>query len=210
MQKRIAILDIVCYVVLPLVVWNLFRKPLGDYTAMLVTTVPGILYSVYRFKAEKRINFGGMFLLGNLIVTTLINILAGSALQMLWNNVFYLYGLGLFFLVSIFVKRPLFLYFALDVVELQGYDRKAVKAFFLEKKVYRLFVLITLVFALRDAGLAALKMQLIHQYGVDAFSKAIVLRQGLNWGMGIVAAIGMAYIFKLAEPAGVFAKSEEA
>lgn len=49
-----------------------------------------------------------------LIIGTLIDVLAGSAIQLLWNNVIYAYVMSGFFLLTILIKKPITLYFALD------------------------------------------------------------------------------------------------
>ncbi|MEH7123251.1 VC0807 family protein [Bacillus sp. JJ1532] len=196
MKKYIVLLDIVFYVVFPLAVWNLGREWLGDYLAMILSTVPGILYSLYRFFELKKINFFGIYLLTNLIITFLIDVLAGSALQLLWNNVIYSYILGVVFFGTIIVKKPIFLYMALDLTEMQGQDRSEMKSLFFEKKILTIFGWITAGFALKFIILATIKTWLIQQYGVEAFDKGIILRQILNWGFTIVSLSGFYFINK--------------
>ncbi|WNS75901.1 VC0807 family protein [Bacillus sp. DTU_2020_1000418_1_SI_GHA_SEK_038] len=196
MKKYIVLLDIIFYVVFPLAVWNLGREWFGDYLAMILSTVPGILYSLYRFFELKKINFFGIYLLTNLIITFLIDVLAGSALQLLWNNVIYSYILGAVFFGTIIVKKPIFLYMALDLTEMQGQDRSVMKSLFFRKKILTIFSWITAGFALKFVILASIKTWLIQQYGVEAFDKGIILRQVLNWGFTIVSLSGFYFINK--------------
>ncbi|OCA91855.1 VC0807 family protein [Pseudobacillus wudalianchiensis] len=197
MKNYVVLFDLICYVAIPLLIWNFGRDLLGDYYAMLISSVPGILYSIYRFILIKTVNLFGIFMLGNLIVGTLIDVLAGSAMQLLWNNVFYSYTIALLFIISVLVNRPLFLFFAIDFTELQGSGRHEMKKSFYQKKVLRAFKWITLLFAFRDVLLASVKIWLIKEYGVDAFDKGIVLRQVLSWGITAVSVIGFIYISKL-------------
>ncbi len=196
MKKYIVLLDIIFYVVFPLAVWNLGREWLGDYMAMILSSVPGILYSLYRFYELKKINFFGIYLLTNLIIGFLIDVLAGSALQLLWNNVIYSYILGAVYFGTIIVKKPIFLYMALDLTEMQGQDRSKMKSLFFEKKIITIFSWITAGFALKFIILATIKTWLIQQYGVEAFDKGIILRQILNWGFTIVSLSGFYFINK--------------
>ncbi|KAB2330011.1 hypothetical protein F7731_20930 [Cytobacillus depressus] len=190
------LLDIIFYVAFPLAVWNIGRDWFGDYLAMILSTVPGILYSLYRFFELKKVNFFGLFLLTNLIITFLIDILAGSAIQLLWNNVIYSYFLGAVFLGTILVKKPIFLFMALDLTEMQGQDRSEMKSLFFGKKILTIFNWVTAGFALKFIILAGIKTWLIQQYGVEAFDKGILLRQALNWGFTIVSLSGFYFINK--------------
>lgn len=196
MHKNIALWDVVCYVVFPLVIWNVSRDIIGDYYAMLVSSVPGIIYSIIRFLLLKKINVFGIFMIATLVIGTLIDVLAGSAIQMLWNNVYYSYVLAAFFLLTIAMNKPIYLYFSIDIVEMQGFSRSYLKEKFYERKVLLAFKLITLVFAMRDIILASIKIWLITKYGVEAFDKGIILRQVLSWTLTGVSVLGFIYITK--------------
>lgn len=131
--------DIICYLIFPIVIWNYGKNHIGEYYAMLVSTLPGILYSIVRFILLKRVNLFGIFMVLNLLIGTLVDVLAGSAIQMLWNDVFYSYILALIFIVTIVVNKPLFLFLSLDLVEMQGHNRTKMKSLFYQKKI--LFIL---------------------------------------------------------------------
>ncbi|WP_445613802.1 VC0807 family protein [Geobacillus sp. YF-1] len=197
MGKRVVMLDVVFYVVFPIVLWHALRGPVGEYGAMLICTVPGAVYTVYRFWVSHRVQWFGAFLLANLAVSTLLNVFAGSALQMLWNDVSYSIVLSVLFLGTVIVKRPLMLYFSLDFVEMQGAPRAAMKKRFFEGDVFPLFQWITVGFAVRDGLLAAIKAYLIVRYGVEAFDRAIVVREIVSWGITILCIFGFARISKI-------------
>ncbi|WP_088068149.1 hypothetical protein [Gottfriedia luciferensis] len=71
------------------------------------------------------------------------------------------------------------------------------KSLFFQKKILLIFKLITFGFALRDILLASLKSGLILKYGVEAFDKALLIRQILNLSMTGVSMLGFVYISKL-------------
>ncbi|MCD5324713.1 MULTISPECIES: VC0807 family protein [Pontibacillus] len=196
-QKNIVVWDLICYIVFPLVVWNFIRDDIGDYYAMLLSSVPGIVYTIIRFKAVKKVQFFGIFMLANLVVGTLFDVLAGSALQLLWNRVYFALLGGGIFLGSMFIRKPIALYLMLDVMEMQGQNRKALRAKFMQKKVFFVFQLITFVFVFRELVFAGWKAWLIGQYGVEAFDQAIVIRQVMSWVLTGVTVIGYVYVFKL-------------
>ncbi|WP_409305682.1 VC0807 family protein [Peribacillus sp. SCS-155] len=197
MKKHIMVLDLLFYVAIPLVVWNLGRDYMGDYYAMLSSSIPGILYSIYRFYEIRKVNFTGIFILSTLVIGTLLDFLAGSAIQLLWNNVYYSIGMALFFVMSILINKPAALFLSLDLVELQGNDRKSMKDLFYDKKVLMIFKLITLLFACRESVLTVIRVLLIHKYGVDAFDQGIVYRQIISWGFTFISMFGFLYIAKI-------------
>lgn len=112
MNRKIAFLDIIFYIGLPLLIWNQGRELIGDYPAMLLSTVPGFIYTLYRFWHERRVNITGIFIITTLLVGTSLDLIAGSAEKMLWYQVYFgfaIAGLHAFFLV---IRKPLAIYFA--------------------------------------------------------------------------------------------------
>src|SRR5699024_12004654 len=124
MNKRLMLLDLICYGAIPFLIWSYGREPLGDYLAILLSTVPGFIYTIYRFIKEKQLNIFGLFIITSLLISTAVNLLSLSASTMLWNQVYLGFGFGLVFLISSLIKKPLALYFAVDVAYLQGYPRE--------------------------------------------------------------------------------------
>lgn len=196
MKGKAILLDLLFYLAIPLIMWNTLRESLGDYVTMLLASVPGILYTVFSFIIQKRINFSGLFLLVMLLVGTLIDILSGSALQMLWNNVYYGAFIGLFYMASMLVKRPLAYYFALDGAEMMGYERSNVKTYLFLKRNMIVLHLITFCFGLRSLIIAAVNVYLIKQYGVEAFEQGIVFKQIISWALTILTTLGFLYVAK--------------
>ncbi|MDR7071705.1 VC0807 family protein [Fictibacillus barbaricus] len=197
MHKNIVVWDLICYVIFPLLIWNFSRDYISDYYAMLISSVPGIIYSIIRFILLKKINLLGIFMIANLSLGTLIDVLSGSAIRMLWNNVFFSYAFALFFIITIMMNKPIYLFFSLDVVEMQGHNRDKMKKLFYQSKTLTIFKLITLGFAFREVLLASIKVWLIMKYGVDAFDKGIILRQVLNWTITGISIYGFIHISKM-------------
>ncbi|WP_244093910.1 VC0807 family protein [Jeotgalibacillus sp. R-1-5s-1] len=189
--------DLICYAIIPLVIWHGAREYMGDYVAMLVSTIPGFVYSVIRFIVLKKVNFLGIYLIVTLAIGTLIDVLAGSALQMLWNGVIYSFVLSFLLLISIAINKPLHLLFAVDIMELRGRDREILKKEFYQKDVLFVFKLITFGFALQGILLASIRVWLIVNYGVEAFDKGIVVRQVISWTTTAVLMYGFIHIGKM-------------
>ncbi|MTT31721.1 hypothetical protein GMB86_06805 [Terrilactibacillus sp. BCM23-1] len=200
MNKNIIVCDFILYLIFPLVIWNVFKNYMDDYYAMLISSIPGIVYSIIRFILLKKINLFGVALITNLTIGILIDVLAGSAIQMLWNEVFYSYIVAFIFIVTILINKPIFLVFSLDFVEMQGHTREQLKKVFYQKKILFVFKLITYGFALREILLATIKIWLIQKYGIHSFDKGLILRQILNWTITGISMYGFIYISKCLNP----------
>lgn len=186
MNKKLIILDIICYAALPFLIWKYGRDLLGDYTAMLVSTVPGFIYTIYRFIVERQFNIGGLFVIGSLFIGTTVDLLSRSAEQMLWNGIY----LGLFYvlvhLIALILMRPLALYFAVDFVYLQGWPRKESKELYYKKGIFKWFQLIQILFIIRGLFMAGLKTWLLQKYGVDGYDQMLIYRQISEWVFGLL------------------------
>src|SRR5699024_10230568 len=125
MNKKLIILDIVCYAVIPFLLWNYGREPLGDYLAILLSTVSGFIYTV--------------FIITSLFMRTVVDLVSTSASHMLWNQVYLGFGFGVVFLITSFIKKPLALYFSVDFAYLQGYQREVSRNLFKTKGLFGWF-----------------------------------------------------------------------
>ncbi|MFD2762484.1 VC0807 family protein [Lentibacillus juripiscarius] len=181
MNKRLMFLDLICYGAIPFLIWNYGREPLGDYAAILLSTVPGFIYTVYRFIKEKQLNIAGLFVITSLFISTAVNLLSTSANDMLWNQVYLGFVFGMVFLISTIIKKPLALYFAVDVAYLQGYPREDSRKLYKSKGLFIWFQLINLLFVFRGLFLNSLKAFLIKSYGVDGYDKVIIYMNISGW-----------------------------
>lgn len=200
MNKYILFLDLLFYLALPLLIWNYGRVYMGDYTAILVSSSVGILYSIYRFYTMKKVSFTGMYILISLLIKIFIEFFAGSALQLLWNHIYYDFVTALFFLVTIVIKKPASLYLTLDIVELQGNDRALMKDLFYRGRIFSVFNVITLVFCFRELVLAVTRIILVGRFGVDAYDEGIIYQQVISWIFTVIAGVGFIYVYKLLGP----------
>lgn len=181
MNKKLIILDIICYGVIPFLLWNYGREPLGDYLAILLSTVPGFIYTIYRFVNEKQLNITGLFIITSLLISTVVDLLSTSALNMLWNQVYLGFGFGLVFLITTIFKKPLALYFAVDFAYLQGYKREASKELFKAKSLFFWFQLINILFIVRALVLNILKASLIESYGATGYDQVLIYMNISGW-----------------------------
>ena len=94
------LLDIILYFIFPLFFWDIGRIFLEDYATILFSSVPGIVYTLYRFKITERFNFTGLFIILNLSSGIIVDILSVSAIQLLWNNVWLSFFLAMIYFIS--------------------------------------------------------------------------------------------------------------
>ncbi|XKE94626.1 hypothetical protein LG326_15860 [Metaplanococcus flavidus] len=193
-MKKFIVFDILCYAVLPYFIWNYGREPLGDYYAMLLSTVPGFIYTIYRFAIERQFNIAGLSILLSLFLSTLINLLSSNAESMLWNQVYLGYAYGMVFLVSILLRKPLALHFAVDFVYLQGVAKKDSIAEFSRKGIFMWFQLLTLLLFTNSVFQNSLKAWLIQSYGVDGYGEMLIYMKISGWTFNVLIMAGFFFV----------------
>jgi hypothetical protein len=98
--------------VLPLVIYDLTDKRLGDVGALLVSSIPPILWSIVQFVRARRIDAFSLLIITGIALSLLALIGGGGAkfLQLRENLVTGV--IGLIFLGSLLFRRPLIYYLA--------------------------------------------------------------------------------------------------
>lgn len=193
-MKKLMMLDLVFYMMLPLLLWNYGREPLGDYYAILLSTVPGFIYTIYRFIRERQLNISGLFIILSLFLSTTVNLLSGSAESMLWNQVYLGYVCAALFLLSMLFRKPLAIYFAVDFAYLQGSPRENSKALFSSKGIFKWYQMMTGLFFVRSVFQNSLKAWLIDSYGVEGYGQMLIYMQISGWLFGGLIIIGYFYV----------------
>ena len=194
MNKKLMLLDIICYAVIPYFAWKFGREPFGDYIAILLSTIPGFIYTVYRFVKEKQFNIAGLFIISSLLLGTVVNLLSSSAESMLWNQVYLGYGFAVFHLITVIFKQPMALYFTVDMAYLQGYPRKNSKALFNKKGLFMWFQLMSLLFVVRGIFQNSLKAWLIGTYGAGGYDQMIIYMNVSGWIFSGLIMLGYFFI----------------
>ncbi len=198
MIKQVNLLfDIVFYFALPILFWEIGRVYFSDYLSILISSLPGISYSIYRFLQTNGANFTRLFLFLNILIGLLIDLCSGTALQILWNDAYYSLGLCIVYLISCFFRKPLFFYFALDILVLQGYDRKMTKEILLKKGALKTLRIMSLVNGMKELLFTILLMELLPRHGVEIYTFSILLDQLISFIMSGISIIGYLYLYKL-------------
>lgn len=180
---------------LPYLIWLLTRTSLSDYHALLLTTVPGFVYTIFRFAKARSWNVTGIFLVAALLVGTTVDLLSGDAETMIMNNIRTLLVFGVFFVASMLLRRPMALYFFADTARLLGWlpegrGREALR----DARFLPYFHGLTLLFALRYVVIAFVKLIMFSVYGVDGYGLLIWWRVALSWGFGALILLASLYV----------------
>ncbi|MCM3003468.1 VC0807 family protein [Priestia koreensis] len=195
-MKNKVIFDLLFYIALPYLIWNQGRHFLGDYYAILLSTAPAFIYTIYTFVKEKQFNVTGLFLVITLLIRTIVDIISGKADTMLVNQAYFMFGLGVVLFITMLIKKPLGLYFFVDTAYLMGYKREESLPLFKEKPLFSMFQWLTLLFALRYILLGIVKLYLLQKFGVEGYGNMIVIRQVITWVFSIFIAIYTFFIIK--------------
>ncbi|MGF9963140.1 VC0807 family protein [Bacillus rhizoplanae] len=193
-QNYKALYDIVFYLIFPFVIWNFGKHYMDAYYAMLISSVPGIFYTLYCFKKERQFHVTGFFILITMIVNTSVDLLSGSAEKMLWNDVYYHITLGTLVICTIFIKQPLMLYFAADYAALQGFDRKESQLLYRDPHLFPSFQYFTLFFGLQFIVLSFIKIYMISKFGVSGYGEMKAIMTGIGWCVSIGIGAGFLWV----------------
>lgn len=193
MKINYMLLELLIYLGLPYVIWTYGRDLMGDYYAMLVSTVPAIIYTIYRFLKDRQFNMVGVFVISSLMLGSALDLLSGSALQMLWNSVWLSYAFTAIFLFSMIIQKPLAIYFAVEFMFLQGYPRENSKKLYFMKGNVKWFQMVTGIFVIKELLMTSIMAWLIVKHGADAFMHFIVVRKVLSYGFSALIFAGFLY-----------------
>ena len=178
-------LDLLFTLFLPMIIWNVGKDALGDYYAILLSTVPGFIYGLTIFILSKRFNLFGFFLLFNLLLGGLVDILSGSMENMLRNQMYISFGYALIILGLLIIKRPLPLYFIVDIAVSMGYDRKESMEFFRQPVLYRLILFMTITSIFQNIASGLIKGLYLYMDGAIEYTFILLIRR-ISSGIFIV------------------------
>ncbi|AWN15829.1 putative membrane protein [Salinisphaera sp. LB1] len=112
--------------VLPLLIYDQLAPTMGDVRALMASSVPPMLWAIIEFVRRRRLDAVSVMVLGGIALSLLAMIGSGSArfLQLRENLVTAL--IGMVFLGSVLVRRPLIYYLARAGIERSAPDQAAV------------------------------------------------------------------------------------
>ena len=195
-MKRKILLDAFFYLIVPLLMWNLFRENLGDYLTILFGMIPAVIYTALSAIIQKEWNVTGIFFLSIISMNFLFNLLSKTAEQELWNGVYMSVISFSFYLVTIVVKKPIGMYFFIDYAFAKGFHRKASKELYSSSNNFHYFVEFTLFLMVREVIVGAVKSFLIFKNGVSAFNTIQITGSVLGYVFTGLTVLYVIYILK--------------
>lgn len=193
-MKKFILFDVIFYVAIPYIIWNYTREYLGDYLAILLSTLPGMFYTIVKFIKERQFNIAGLAILFSLLVGTIVNLLSSSAENMLLNQSYLGYFYGVIFIFSILIKQPLALYFTADIAYLQGYNKESVKKLYFQKRNLKMFQVVTLLFVLKIIAQNTIKLWLVSSYGPSKYGEMLIYTNIVGWTFSAVIIFSFFYV----------------
>lgn len=100
------------------------------------------------------------------------------------------------YLVSCIINKPLFLYFALDILVTQGYDRDITKEMLKETNSLSILKIMTITNSINQLSYAILLMLMISIKGIEAYSYSMIMEQILNLTVSVISVSGFYFIYK--------------
>lgn len=195
MIKRV-FLDLLFYLGIPLLLWNVFREDLGDYTTILVGMVPAVVYTVVMLIIKKEWNVTGIFFLSIISLNWILNLFSNTAEQELWNGVYMSVISIAFYALTLLVKRPIGMYFFVDYAHAKGVPRKESFAKYKSKENFHHFVNFTLFLGLREILQGGIKSYLIITKGVEGFNHIQIITTVLGYTFTAIMIFYVMYILK--------------
>ena len=189
-MKKSILFELLFFLIIPLFIWNFGRDILGDYWAILISTVPSLIFALIQFAVQKQFNFTGITTVSFLLVGVIVDLLSPNAEQMLWNGIYLSCLYSFLFLISIMIKRPIALYFSVDFAYLQGYKREDSKALFFRKELIAPFQWMTALFLFRNIFFIMLKSWMLVTYGLDGYNNMLIVVKICSWIFGGIIMIG--------------------
>ena len=132
--------------------------------------------------------------MSSLMINTILDLISDSAEWMLWNGIYFNFGMIAFLLFTIIIKKPIVLYFLVDAAYIQGTPREESLKKYKSKEVFKYFQWLTAFLILRDVLESVVKIWLIHKYGVDGYDKILIAMRTFGWIMSAVFVGAVMYV----------------
>ncbi len=195
MKKQI-LLDLLFYLAVPLIIWNVFKESLGGYYAILYGMLPAVVYTLAMAFIKKEWNVTGIFFLSIISLNFIFNVVSHTAEEELWNSVYMSIIAIVFYLLTIIVRKPIGMYFFIDYAYAKGIDRKASKELYCIPENYRYFIWFTLFLMLRELVVGGVKSVLIVEKGIGSFNTIQLTSSVLGYIFTGLTVIFVLYIIR--------------
>lgn len=117
--------ELVCNFLLPWLCYRWALAPWGESTALMVSALPPILWSVIELLRFRRIDALSLLVVGGIVLSLLVMLLGGSPRVLLMRESLLSGLFGVVFLLSLLAGRPLIYHLALATVARESADGQA-------------------------------------------------------------------------------------
>ncbi len=161
-QITLLIAEIACNFVLPWAIFVLSKPHIGELHAIMASSLPPMLWSIGGFLRNRRVDALSIMVLGGIGLSLIAYAFGGSPKLLLLRETFITASIGILFLGSILINKPLIYHFGKALAARQSAEDHAkfvaMKDGVIFQKTMRLM---TLVWGLGLVGEALLRVALI-------------------------------------------------
>ncbi len=186
--KPAFVLEIIINFVLPWLVYQQVQPHWGEHNALLASALPPVIWSVIELIRNRRIDAMSMLVVAGILLSLGAVLLGGSPTLMLMRESLITGAIGLAFLVSALLRRPLTYYLAQATLAREsGFSKARFEQLFIDAngRVAGWMTLMALVWGIGLLAEALLRLWLIKLVPVDRF---LLIAPWLSYG--IYAALG--------------------
>ncbi|CAB3774497.1 VC0807 family protein [Paraburkholderia humisilvae] len=180
-MKRRIFIELLIYLGLPLLSWNLLRGHMSDYGLILVGLVPGLLYTIATVVLKKEWSVSGVFFLVVIVLNLLVDLASSNANQALWNPVWLSCTVLTFYMLTMLLKRPLGMFFFIDYAHGMGVPRERARMLYRHPRNIHHFYKFTVLLMLHEIASIAIRSVLLNRYGVNGYNQIQVSTSVVNY-----------------------------
>jgi hypothetical protein len=122
---RAAITEIAANFLLPWLVYTALNDRYGDFTSLAASAAPPTLWSLYELARDRKIDAISMMVLSGIALSLAALLLGGSPRLLLVRENLFSIPIGLVFLLSAAMRRPIFYHMAAALLARQSDERRA-------------------------------------------------------------------------------------
>ena len=111
-NKKSVILSILINGFLPLIIYKILMNYFPNLTSLIIATIIPCIGNLYEILKDKKIDVYAMFILFGFIIGIIAVLLGGGEKFLLLRESFITGIMGMVFLISLLLKKPLIYYFA--------------------------------------------------------------------------------------------------
>ncbi|WP_299451354.1 hypothetical protein [uncultured Pigmentiphaga sp.] len=196
MKKTRILIDLLVYLVIPLLGWNLFRGQISDYWLITLGLVPGLVYTAATVLIEKTWSISGVFLLVMISLNLVVNLLSSTATQAIWNPVWLSAATIVFYALTMAAKRPFGIFFFIDYAHRMGMPRDRAKQLYGHSVNIGHFYKFTAFLMLREVATILVRVVVLLLYGVDGYNQLNISNSIVNYAFTGLTVVYVMYILR--------------